>query len=170
MEEGPNIEAIIERIRHMVTVDQEMRKRAEESGFNPDAWDDSVDLANTAGLKEIIAQIGWPSISKVGKEASIGAWLLAQHADRDVSFQEECLALMQGLSEGDVRKQDIAYLTDRVRVNRGFPQVYGTQFVLDKVKGKYVPQPIEDIEQVEKHRKEMDLDTLVENTRRMNDR
>lgn len=162
----PNSE-IVKALEKMAEVDQKMRKKAERNG---DYWDESVDTENTGRLKEVITQIGWPSISKVGQEASYNAWLLAQHADKDIEFQKYCLELIQALPEGEVSKHDIAYLTDRIRRNQDLPQIYGTQFVKDQATGKYVPAPIEDPDQVEKRRKETGLDTLEENTKRINER
>lgn len=52
----------------MHDTDQEMRSRATRY---ESVWDNSVDERNTARLKEIITEIGWPTISKVGEEASL---------------------------------------------------------------------------------------------------
>jgi hypothetical protein len=65
--------------------------------------------------------------------------------DHDVKFQEYCLNLMKNASDGDVLKKQIAYLTDRILVNTGKKQLYGTQFYLNK-KGVYGPRPIKDLE------------------------
>ena len=59
---------------------------------------------------------------------------------------------------GQVQREDIAYLTDRVLVNEGKPQVYGTQF--HRVNGERKPRPIEDAETVDERRKSMQLTTL----------
>lgn len=49
-------------IEEMTREDQEMR-----TGPNPDeSWDETMDPRNTTRMKEIIAEIGWPTISKVG--------------------------------------------------------------------------------------------------------
>ncbi len=41
----------------------------------------------------------------------------------------QCLLLMeQAVSKGEASAKDYAYLLDRVRMNQGRPQVYGTQF------------------------------------------
>lgn len=40
---------------------------------------------------------------------------------------------------GHVILKDLAYLTDRVAVNSGEPQPYGTQTYLDKEKDRYLP-------------------------------
>lgn len=52
----------------MALSDQDMRTTAMK---NPDQWDDSVDQRNTARLKKIVEEIGWPTIPKVGAEASL---------------------------------------------------------------------------------------------------
>ncbi len=153
-------------ITAMRDADQEMRQRALDNDYVIESEeDDNLDKKNTEKMREIIDEIGWPSASKVGKDASIAAWLLVQHADHDVDFQSRCLSLIQELPVGEVRPQDIALLTDRIRVNSGQPQVYGTQF--REVGGKHVPKDIEDIETVDERRKVMGLDTLEENIRRM---
>ena len=163
-----NLPAIISEITQMAVVDQEMRKKA-ENDFK--LWDATIDIANTARMKEIVEQIGWPTISKVGEETASAAWLLVQHADHDVVFQEHCLALMAAAPEGEVKKSDIAYLTDRVRVNKGLPQVYGTQFFRSAQMTAFEPRPVENPEGVNVRRKQMGIEeTLAENTERMNNR
>lgn len=151
---NPDIASEIER---MTDVDQEMRER---SGTEEDFWDDEVDKRNTERMKEIIAKIGFPSISKVGKEGSHNAWLLIQHADLDVEFQKMCLELMKGAPAGEVEKRDIAYLEDRIKVNQKQGQIYGTQFTQEG--GKHIPQPIEDEDNVDIRRAKMGMDTLAD--------
>ncbi|HJW49730.1 MAG TPA: DUF6624 domain-containing protein, partial [Candidatus Limnocylindria bacterium] len=79
----------------------------------------SVDARNTQRLREIVAEIGWPTRTKVGEQAEHLAWLLAQHADRDVPFQRECLALMEAESADEVCPKHLAYLVDRIRLAEG---------------------------------------------------
>lgn len=107
-----------------------------------------------AELKKIIKKIGWPTISKVGKEGSRSAWLIAQHSDRDVGFQEYCLNLMKNVPEGDVKSYHIAYLTDRILVNRRRKQIYGTQFFRNRKK-ELCYYPVRDFKNLEKRWKEM---------------
>ena len=86
-----------------------------------------VDRANTARMREIVADYGWPGYALAGVDGAHAAWLLVQHAP--AGFQEECLPLLEdAVGRGDAAPRDLAYLTDRVLMHRGEPQVYGTQY------------------------------------------
>jgi hypothetical protein len=149
---------LAEEINAMCSIDQDMRERNLESG--DEYWDEDVDARNTRRMKEIVQSIGWPTISKVGSETASNAWLLVQHADHDVDFQEHCLSLMKESNEGDVDKHNIAYLEDRIRINQGRGQIYGTQFKQEDV--QHIPLPIEDEENVDSRRAEMGMGPLSE--------
>jgi hypothetical protein len=139
------------------TLDTEMRNKATE---DVSLWDDSVDLGNTAFLKNLVNTSGWPKISDVGTEVSEAAWLLAQHADRDPGFQQQCLDLMKSLPDGEVSKRNTAYLEDRILVAQGKPQLYGTQF---KGAGKDLTvSEVEDRPNLDMRRKKMGLSTFAE--------
>ena len=117
-------------------------------------------------MKEIVARHGWPVQQMVGREGAHMAWLLVQHADHDVAFQKKCLKLMTPhMATGQVAKADVAYLTDRVRVNEGRQQLYGTQF--HTVEGRHQPRPIQDADAVDTRRKAMGMQTLQEYTAMM---
>lgn len=114
---------------------------------------------HVANLKKIISKHGWPTIRLVGKKASWGAWLLAQHADSNKAFQKYALKLMKKEAKKNpknVVKRDIAFLTDRILINAKKKQVYGSQFRFPKNKGA-MPFPIKDIKNLEKRRKEYGL-------------
>lgn len=154
---------ILNEINLMCAVDQELREKNLESG--DEYWDEDVDIRNTRRMKEIVQSIGWPTISKVGAETASNAWLLVQHSDHDVEFQEHCLSLMKESNEGDVDKHDIAYLEDRIRVNQGCGQLYGTQFKQEG--GQHMPLPIEDEQNVDIRRAEMGMGPLSEQIEHM---
>lgn len=152
-------------IKQMFDEDQNMRRRDLK---NPEGghWDKSLDKRNTERVKEIINEFGLLGASKIGVEGANNMYLLIQHADHDVAFQLQCLTLMQNMPEGEFEKEDIAFLTDRTRVNQGLPQVYGTQF--RQKDGKHVPEPIEDEMNVDVRRTEMGMGTLAERIAEMN--
>lgn len=112
---------------------------------------------NAERMKQIVEQIGYPSYSTVGQEASQQAFFIVQHADYDSDFQKHCLALMKSLPEGDINPINIAYLEDRVRVNTGKPQLYGTQFYTDEL-GIYGPKPIENLIDLERRRYDIGME------------
>lgn len=123
-------------------------------------WDEKIDENNTNELKKIISTIGWPTISKVGSDASRAAWLILQHSpDRD--FQQECLKIMKQLLPGEIDIKNIAFLEDRVRIAKGEKQIYGTQFRKNN-DGEFEPLPIEDESNVNKRRAEIGLNTIEE--------
>ncbi len=120
-----------------------------------------VDKRNTERMKAIVAKFGWPTKGMVGSDGTRAAWLLVQHADHDVAFQRQCLTLLlQHKDSGEVKLPNIAYLTDRVAVNEGKPQTYGTQFHV--VEGVRQPRPMHDPDTVDARRKSMELSTLKE--------
>ncbi|MEM6570824.1 MAG: DUF6624 domain-containing protein [Planctomycetota bacterium] len=121
-----------------------------------------IDAESTAFLRDVIATSGWPTIDRVGRDASHAAWLLAQHADAAPDLQAEVLALMEPLVASEqVDPTEFAYLTDRVRVARGEPQLYGTQFGSDE-DGVSRPLPIEEPTAVDERRAAVGLETLAE--------
>ncbi len=147
---------IAQELKSMVDIDQDMRERSQTEGY----WDAAIDAKHTARMREIVTEIGWPTVSKVGAEGAHNAWLLAQHADHDVDFQEHCLMLMKEVPIGEVNITDIAYLTDRVCVNRGRGQLYGTQFTQED--GKHTPLPIVDEANIDTRRAEVGMGPLSE--------
>jgi len=127
-----------------------------------------VDARHTARMKEILVVHGWPTVSLVGEDGARSAWLLVQHADADPAFQRLCLEKMKSVAAGDVSPIDVAYLTDRVLVNEGKKQIYGTQFW--NADGELVPRPIEDESRVEALRAALGMISMQEYHRRMTGR
>ena len=141
---------------HRKDADQAMRIIARE---NEDAWDSSVDQDNEKRLREIVDEIGWPTISLVGSDASNAAWLIIQHAS-DIEFMESCLGLMKSCTEGEIKLANVAYLEDRVRMYKGESQLYGTQW--KGPVGRAVLYALVNPESVDERRATMGLGTLAE--------
>jgi hypothetical protein len=120
-----------------------------------------VDSRHLGRLKEIVEQHGWPGKSLVGEDGANAAWLLVQHATQDPKFMKHCRGLMeQAVKDGEAAAKDYAYLVDRVRLQDGKPQLYGTQFVQDS-KGRLMLQPLKDPEDVDERRRKMGLMPLA---------
>lgn len=144
--------AVAREIINMATADRRMRVKALKGG----RWDNELDKINTKIFKKIIVKIGWPTISKVGRKAANLSWFLVQHADHDIKWQEKCLKLLKKQPQKEIFLKNIAFLDDRVRVNNGRLQIFGTQFYKNR-KGKFGPRPIYDIKDLDKRRKKMGL-------------
>jgi len=119
---------------------------------------------NAKILNDIIDTIGYPAIDKVGKEASEAAWLVIQHAIGQPNFMRKCVELLENaVSENKADPVNLAYLTDRIAVSEGKPQLYGTQFDWDE-NGELSAQPFDDLAKVNQRRKSIGLNTLEEQT------
>ena len=119
---------------------------------------------NTKKIKKIVEHYGWPTISLVGTKGSKNAWLIVQHAYDDTHFQKKCLELMLSAykrNPKDIIHMQIAFLTDRIRVNEKKPQKFGTQFYTNK-KGKFTYWPIRDIKNVDERRAKYGIEPLAE--------
>ncbi|HET8725301.1 MAG TPA: DUF6624 domain-containing protein [Anaeromyxobacteraceae bacterium] len=122
----------------------------------------AADEKSTARMKQVVKAHGWPGKSLVGDDGATRAWLLVQHADRDVAFQKECLVLLeQAVKSGEASGIHLAYLADRVATAEDRKQVYGTQF------GDGEPLPIEDEAHVDERRKAIGLAPLAEYRKEM---
>jgi hypothetical protein len=122
-----------------------------------------VDAANAERMSEILDAHGWPGWSLVGREGSEAAWALVQHADADLELQKRGLRLLEAaVAADDASAGDLAYLTDRVRVAEGEPQLYGTQLQMGP-DGEPMPRtPIEDEANLDARRAAAGLSTWAE--------
>lgn len=142
----------------MMEEDQKMRKNG--------TCDPSVDKRNTARMKQIVKNYGWPTYDLVEKDGAFAAWLLVQHADHDFAFQKKCLHLLdEAVKQGQADKTNLAYLTDRVLVHEGRKQLYGTQFYVSK--RKFGPRPIKDRAKLDERRKAVGLEPFHKYERTM---
>jgi Family of unknown function (DUF6624) len=128
-----------------------------------------IDADNPRWLEDVLSARGWPGQTLVGEEGAGAAWLLAQHADRDPARQRVfVLALRDAVAQGEASPAHLAYVEDRVRVNAGQLQLYGTQFTVTD--GEFGPCPIEDRERLDERRAEAGLEPFADYEARMRDR
>ncbi|KKS07127.1 hypothetical protein A3K01_01575 [candidate division WWE3 bacterium RIFOXYD1_FULL_43_17] len=133
------------------------------SGKDKNALAD-FDKKSSDFIKNIVIEIGLPTITKVGKNASYNAWLLVQHS-RDLEFQKSYLELLKQ-NEKDINPANIAYLEDRVLMYENKPQIFGTQFVLNQKTGKMEPYTISDPENVNERRSKYGMETVEEHLKK----
>ncbi len=107
---------------------QLMKENQLKSGYHPDM--EKVHRENAGQLRNIISEIGFPTISKVGKEASNAAWLIIQHSIGEPDFMKGGYGLMLENAD-DLELRNLAHLFDRILFFQGSPQKYGTQLNAD---------------------------------------
>ncbi|GAB3339602.1 hypothetical protein GCM10027429_26240 [Marivirga atlantica] len=125
------------------------------------AFKDSVFTNNKRRANEIFKQHGFPGYDLVGKDGERDFWLIVQHSDFDPDFQKEVLKAMKPKVENNNAKSShYALLTDRVNLNTGNKQIYGTQVAYDLQTGQVYPKPLKDSARVNKRRKSVGLEPL----------
>ena len=125
----------------------------------------SVRRRHLERLREIVDAHGWPGVGLVGRDGSRAAWLLAQHADADRSFQERCVRLLREAYErGDAAGEHVAWLTDRWLMGTRREQRYGMLLV----PARAGPEPLGLVEpkRVDERRRALGLPPLEEWLRR----
>jgi hypothetical protein len=155
-------------LQAMLREDQEVRQRWIQDQGNHAIRDEVRTLSkkHVARLEAIVAEHGWPGRTLTGHNGMTAAWTIAQHGGAEV------LGRMLPLMYEAVRQRELdesLYATslDRVRVQRGMKQMYGTQFDVDAATGKCAPTAIEDPEHVDERRVRAGMPTLAEYTKEL---
>ncbi len=174
--EDPAIRAVQETLRDAFIADQAARLAyldlATEDRDGAEYWAQrlatanaiTLDGAHTQLLKELLRDYDWIDAHRFGPRIASHAWVLAQHADADPAFQQTALDRMEPyLENGGVRPGDYAYLFDRVAVNQGRPQRYGTQPEGTCIPDSSLsPKPLEDPDGVDARRAELGLGPMAD--------
>ncbi len=157
--------ALADTLAAMVITDQRAAGLPPEGQtLNSPEWmhfKDSVFSSHHERLEKIFARHGYPGYDKVGTKGAKHFWLLVQHLDKWPAFQEQVLAAMEKeLKNKNASATDFAYLTDRVRLNTGRQQVYGTQLTYNTDSCQAIPKPLENPASVNARRKSVDLESI----------
>jgi hypothetical protein len=130
-----------------------------------------TDSLNHIKLKDMVLKYGFLGYDKVGKDGSHNFWLLMQHQDSHPDFQEKVLAMMEKeLEKNNANANNYAYLLDRVRVNTGRLQVYGTQMQLNIDSTSYEPKAVENPDTLDERRLKVGLPSIARYIEIMNSR
>lgn len=176
------------KLAHMVEVDQYMRNFSSntpyEQGYSENEKNEftkkfetrwtTLDLNNTADLKDLLKIYPWFTIGEFGKTADSQAWLLVQHADLDPSFQQSVLSILDLLwRKGETNPANFAYLFDRVAVSWGDLskrklQRYGTQGTCTGP-GIWEPLPMEEPARIDERRVAVGLESMADYIQRFKD-
>ncbi len=149
-------------IQMMATRDKEVRQHF-SNATNLNKYETKqvmrkIDASNTLKLKALIARFGWGETIRNSNET---IWTIIQHADHDLRFQQRAYkALRRYSSESSVKPWQIASLYDRIALNLGRPQKYGTQLTKDHKNKKWQPWPLKDNSSVDIYREAVGLEPI----------
>jgi hypothetical protein len=122
---------------------------------------EAVHIKNAARLRQLIAKHGWPTEEIAGKDGAEAAWFIAQHAIGEPQFQRTALKLLQAVvDQGKVPAWHAGYLEDRIAMQEGRPQRFGTQWMEDPRDGLIRPWKLAQPENVNRLRASVGLDPL----------
>lgn len=123
------------------------------------------DSINLIKVNKILEERGWPDKSIIGKRGTSTLFLVIQHADHKT--KEKYLPMIEAAVKNDnLPKRQYAMFYDRLVLNRGERQLYGTQLANNnETKEPYV-LPLSDPKNVDKRRMEMGLNSMQENMNR----
>ena len=150
-------------LEERVAVDQSARSALKVGVYDKEATDRvlKIDADNRLWFRPVLEKCDWPMQSQVGEKGATNAWLLAQHADMDPTFQVFAANKMKvAVLAGEAKGKLLALLVDRNRRLQNQSQVYGMQFNIQE-KSKIVFLPLEAPEQLSQRRKEIGLEPFV---------
>lgn len=126
----------------------------------------TTDSLNKIAVTAIIDRYGWLGATETSVKANTALFLVIQHAD--VQTQLRYLpVLKKAIGQGKAEPANYAYLYDRVRMNTGFYQLYGTQVGGD-YKGNLIFWPIADEPHVNQRRKALGLNPMQDYAKNFN--
>lgn len=159
---------LLNEISSMSEKDQLVARNAfpppEYPDFSQEDWEnfkDSVYRSHTSRLKKIVDEYGYLGYDLVGKNGEKIFWLLVQHSDHDVAFQKDILELMRSeINKKNASPSHYGLLIDRILINQGKFQLYGTQVEYDEKSGQAIPKKIKDSSEVDLRRDSIGLPSL----------
>ena len=125
------------------------------------ATKDSIYRSNQLRAEQILNKYGYPGYDVLGKSGAYLFFALVQHSDHDPEFQKRALNMMrQEVEYQNANPQDFAFLSDRVALNTGGKQIYGTQVTYNLISGKASPRPTIDPDQINERRAKVGLEPI----------
>jgi hypothetical protein len=157
------VSMLVEDLRARRVEDQRVRKDLESQADREAAVKEmvAVDLDNTEFLLGVIRELGWIDATRFGAEAADTAFLIVQHTS-DLRLMRTALPrIEEDVRAGRLGGQSFALMHDRLQLNLGGRQRYGSQ--LGRLPdGGAVLMPCEDLERVDERRASMGMGPLAE--------
>ncbi|AVQ04419.1 hypothetical protein B7G68_11035 [Caulobacter segnis] len=140
--------------RVLVTIDLSLLPPEEMNAARKAMWDpvEEADAENEKALLAMAPPEGWFLKSRYGDKAAKAAFMIVQHSNLEL-WRRFVPVLEPLVAKGEVDGQNYGLMYDRLALNEGRPQRYGSQVVCEA--GKWAPDRLEDPETVDERRKAM---------------
>ncbi len=153
IEDQQHRKGISELIREKGMQSPEVKERLKAMG--------EADSINLLKVEKILDEYGWLGFDKVGRMGAMTLFLVVQHSPLKV--QQKYLPMMrEAVKNKQANPANLALLEDRVALQEGRKQIYGSQLGTDTLTGKNYLFPLEDPYNVDKRRKEVGLGLLAD--------
>ncbi|MFN3996495.1 DUF6624 domain-containing protein [Algoriphagus sp.] len=124
---------------------------------------DSVFVNNQIRIEQIFNEFGFVGFDLAGEEGSTHFWLIVQHSDHNPDFQKRVLEKMKmEVEKENANPSSYGLLVDRVKINTGEKQIYGTQVSYNFETGQAYSGNLLDSLTVNERRKSIGLPPLEE--------
>ncbi|MFC6267834.1 DUF6624 domain-containing protein [Frigoriflavimonas asaccharolytica] len=130
--------------------DQKIRKESDLIKFAKE------DHRNQELVISIIEKCGMPTLKEVGQKHMDAIWLGLQHSSEEEIRKKYWPQVEKAVENGDLSKQQYALMKDRILMDEGKPQIYGSQIENGKL------YTLENPETVNVRRKEMGMEPIEE--------
>ncbi len=117
-------------------------------------------------VDSLITQYGYPGKTLVGQPTNQVAFMVIQESNNRATHEKYLAMIQEAAMKNELDRASAAFLTDQVKVQKGEKQVYATQIRINNT-GQRELYPVENEADIEKLRKEMDLEPLPVYLRRM---
>ena len=111
-------------------------------------------------LCEILKEFGWPTKKLVGDDGAAAAFFLLRNTSSPTMQAALLPVIIAATSAGEISLRDFAFYIDRLRLNAGLKQLFGTQATIRD--GFLMMFPIENEAVVDARRKQYQLPPLAE--------
>ena len=122
---------------------------------------DNIQKRNLLVVENIISKYGWLSSKIIGSKANTALFLVIQHADNNI-MEKYNVIIQEAFKKGNIDNNSYAMFQDRLLLNKGKKQIYGTQFIFDESKKRYVLDSSISIEEINKQRNNIGLNSIEE--------
>lgn len=121
----------------------------------------TTDSMNLIPISAVIETYGWLGADEIGSQGNTTLFMVIQHSELET--QLVYLPLMrEAVKNGKAEPSSLALMEDRVALRQGRKQIYGSQLSWNMKTNEYYVLPLDDPDNVDKRRAEMQLEPLAD--------